>query len=95
MYPWGYTKTPPESKDEVIMSDLVQTMARQNQYKAGQISTTIYIAKGSSADYFYWKKNTQAIAVELANQKVPPYGKIPSIVNEAREMIWTFLEHFN
>jgi hypothetical protein len=95
MFPWGYTTSPPESRDEVVFNDLVQTMARENEYTAGQISTTIYIAKGSSADYFYWKKKTQAIAVELSNQKVPIYSSIPKVVNEAREMVWTFLEHFN
>jgi hypothetical protein len=95
MFPWGYTENPPGPKDQVLLSDLVQAMARENQYKAGQISTTIYVAKGSSADYFYWKKNTQAIAVELADQKVPPFNAIPKVITEAREMMWTFLEHFN
>jgi predicted deacylase len=95
MFPWAYKSTPPESSDAVVMEDLVQRMAKENQYKAGQISTTIYVAKGSSADYFYWKKKTQAIAVELTNQKVPAFKTIPKIVNEAREMVWTFLEHFN
>lgn len=95
MFPWAYKSTPPEDKDEVLMKDLVQSMARENKYKAGQISTTIYVAKGSSADYFYWKKQTQAIAVELSNQKVPAYNTIPKVVDEAREMVWTFLEHFN
>ncbi|MDD4975120.1 MAG: M14 family zinc carboxypeptidase [Bacteriovorax sp.] len=95
MFPWGYTESAPSPKDEVLLKDLVQSMARDNRYTAGQISTTIYIAKGSSADYFYWKKNTQAIAVELADQKVPAYNAIPKVVTEAREMMWTFLEHFN
>jgi predicted deacylase len=95
MFPWGYTEKSPVAKDEVVMDDLVKSMARENQYKAGQISTTIYIAKGSSADYFYWKKNTQAIAVELGDQKIPPYASIAKITNESREMMWTFLEHFN
>ena len=95
MFPWAYKSTPPDSKDEVLMKDLVLSMARENQYKAGQISTTIYVAKGSSADYFYWMKQTQAIAVELSNQKVPSYNTIPKVVDEAREMVWTFLEHFN
>lgn len=95
MFPWGYTNKAPDSKDEVVFSDLVRGMARENQYTAGQISTTIYIAKGSSADYFYWKKNTQAIAVELTDEKVPPYSSITKVVDEAREMTWTFLEHFN
>lgn len=95
MFPWGYTEQSPDSKDEVVLNDLVHSMARDNLYTAGQISTTIYVAKGSSADYYYWKKNTQAIAVELTNSKVPPYSSIGKVVNEARELTWTFLEHFN
>jgi Zinc carboxypeptidase len=95
MYPWGYTRKSPDKADEVVFSDLVNSMARDNNYKAGQISTTIYVAKGSSADYFYWKSKTKAIAVEVGTQKIPDYSKIPSIVNESREMMWTFLENIN
>lgn len=95
MYPWGYTKKAPPAADEVGFKDIVQTMARDNQYEAGQISTTIYVAEGSSADYFYWKAGTRAIAAELGREKIPSYSKIPAIVNESREMIWSFLEYFN
>jgi hypothetical protein len=95
MYPWGYTKKAPDAADEVIFRDVVNSMARENQYEAGQISTTIYVAKGSSSDYFYWKSKTKAFAAELGNQKIPDYNKIPAIVTEAREMIWTFLENIN
>jgi predicted deacylase len=95
MYPWGYTATAPASSDVVVMSDLVNDMAKDNQYTAGQISTTIYVAKGNSADYYYWTKKTRAIAVEIGKDKVPSYLKIPSIVNESREMIFKFIESFN
>ncbi len=95
MYPWGYTTTAPNGTDASIMQNLVQDMAHDNQYAAGQISTTIYIAKGSSADYYYWKKKTRAIAVEIGNEKVPKYSKIPNVVNESREMIFKFIESFN
>jgi hypothetical protein len=95
MYPWAYTRQAPASKDEVSFKDIVQSMAKDNQYEAGQISTTIYIAPGSSADYFYWKSGTKGIAAELGREKVPSYSKVPSIVNESREMVWTFLEYFN
>ena len=95
MYPWGYTKKSPAAGDVVTFKDLVQTMARDNQYTAGQISTTIYVAEGSSADYFYWKTGTKAIAAELGREKIPHYSKIPTIVNESSEMIWSFLEYFN
>lgn len=95
MYPWGFTKKSPDAADMVTFKDLVQTMAKDNQYTAGQISTTIYVAEGSSADYFYWKTGTKAIAAELGREKIPHYSKIPSVVNESREMIWSFLEYFN
>lgn len=95
MYPWAYTKKAPASSDEVMFKDLVQAMARDNRYDAGQISTTIYVAPGSSADYFYWKSGTKAIAAELGREKIPSYNKIPNVVNEAREMVWSFLESFN
>ena len=96
MYPWGYTKKAPENNGDVVgFKDLVLSMAKENQYKTGQISTTIYVAEGSSADYFYWKSGTKAIAIEIGREKIPSYSKIPSIVNESREMIWTFLEYFN
>lgn len=95
MYPWAYTKKSPRPADVVIFKDLVASMSKDNQYKAGQISTTIYIAEGSSADYFYWKTSTKAIAIEIGSEKIPHWDKIPTITNEAREMIWTFLEYFN
>lgn len=95
MYPWAYTKKVPDAKDEVGFKDLVQTMAKDNQYTAGQISKTIYVAEGSSADYYYWKSGTRAVAAELGREKIPHYSKIPAIVKESREMIWTFLEYFN
>jgi predicted deacylase len=95
MYPWGYTTLAPASADSVVMNDLVLDMAKENNYTAGQISTTIYVAKGSSADYYYWNKKTRAIAVEIGNEKVPNYSKIPSMVNESREMIFRFIESFN
>lgn len=95
MFPWSYTKNAPEAGDDIGFKDLVQTMARDNGYESGQISKTIYVAKGSSADYFYWKNGAKAIAVEIGSQKIPDYSRIPMIANEAREMLWSFFEFFN
>lgn len=95
MYPWAYTKKVPTASDEVTFKDLVLSMSKENRYTAGQISKTIYVAEGSSADYFYWKSGTRALAAELGKEKIPHYSKIPAIVLESREMIWTFLEYFN
>lgn len=94
MYPWAYTREAPAADDERNFDYLVKSMAELNGYKAGQISKVIYVAKGSSADYYYWKNKTVAIAVELTTTKVPSYSKVPEVVAEAREMIWRFIENF-
>jgi hypothetical protein len=94
MYPWGYTRTAPAVSDEKEFKDIVEKMSHQNNYRAGQISTTIYIAEGNSADYFYWKNKTRAIDVEIADDKMPDTPTIPAIVEESREMMWNFIEHF-
>ena len=93
MYPWAYTKKAPDASDVVTFRDLMVSMSKENLYKTGQISTAIYVAEGSSADYFYWKNGTKAIAAEIGREKIPHWNKIPVITNESREMIWTFLEY--
>lgn len=95
MYPWAFTRKAPTESDVLGFKDLVRTMAKDNQYDVGQISTTIYVAEGSSCDYFYWKSGTRAIAVEIGREKIPHASKIPAIVKESREMVWSFLEYFN
>ena len=60
MFPWAYTKDSPPSEDESNFQYLTNSMAEINKYQAGQISKIIYVAKGSSADYYYWKNKTFA-----------------------------------
>jgi hypothetical protein len=94
MYPWGYTDiTPKSSTDVSIMSDIVSSMARENDYQHGQISTTIYVAKGNSADYYYWKNQTRAIAVEIGDDKIPPISKLSNYLDETHEMFFKFMEY--
>lgn len=93
MYPWGYTKNAPESASDVsVMSTIVERMSHENNYEHGQISTTIYVAKGNSADYYYWKNKTLAIAVEIGDDKIPPIAKLDQYVKESREMLYQFIE---
>jgi len=94
MYPWAYTQQPVGSADHERFETLVKDMAVDNQYAAGQISKVIYVAKGSSADYYYWKHQTTAIAVEIGHSKVPPTSDIPRLVDELSETTWRFVEHF-
>jgi hypothetical protein len=95
MYPWAYTEDALDNgNDRSNFQSLTDDLALENHYKHGSIAETIYVAQGSSVDYYYWKFGTQALAVELATTKVPPANAIPSVVNEAREMVWSFIEHF-
>ena len=94
MFPWAYTATPPSNDDVQTFSALGNEMAAVNGYEVGQISRIIYVAKGSSADYYYWKKGTVAYGIEMTTSKAPPSSRIPGVVTEGREMLWKFIEHF-
>ena len=94
MFPWGYSKQKIRANEYSILDELTKKMAKKNRYKHGAISKVIYVAKGNSADYYFWKNNSKAIAVELSTSKSPSSSKIPSIVKEAEEMLWTYFEHF-
>lgn len=92
MYPWGFTTKAPAVEDIPVFDSIVAEMSRENHYKSGQISTTIYVARGSSADYYYWKNKTKAIAVEIGKQKIPRIEKLPEILTETNEMFYRFFE---
>lgn len=94
MFPWAYTKTSPPKDDETNFQYLTNSMAEINKYEAGQISKIIYVAKGSSADYYYWKNRTFALGIELSTSKAPPFVAVPKVIEESKEMIWRFIEHF-
>ena len=67
-------------------------MAEENNYRNGQISEIIYIARGSSSDYFYWNKGTMAFAYEVGYSKAPSSDQIPKIIDEVKESTWRFIE---
>lgn len=92
MFPWGYTTKAPDAQDVPVFETVVAEMSRENNYKHGQISTTIYVARGSSADYYYWKNKTKALAVEIGKEKIPRIEKLPAILKETEEMFYRFYE---
>ncbi len=94
MFPWGY------SDDEVRASalgefeTLTKSMSKVNGYRTGQISHILYTAEGSSADYYFDKKGTIALGIEIGKTHTPTPANIPSAVKSQRESTWVFLEHF-
>lgn len=92
MYPWAYTYASVPEPDRLIFDDLAKKMSAANSYRYGPISKVIYVAKGSSADYYYWQHNTYAMAVEIGRNKAPHPNEIPKAVNSQAESTWRFLE---
>ena len=90
MYPWAYTYQ--GIPNETPLDQLTTKMASYNGYAHGQISKVIYVAKGSSADYYYWKKKTMALGIEIGSSYAPPTGQIPQMIQDNLESTWTFVE---
>lgn len=90
MYPWGYTRD--SVPNESAFNKLTKDMAQFNQYSYGQISKIIYVAKGSSADYFYWKHASRAIASEVGNSKIPHGAEITRVIAENMDAAIHFIE---
>lgn len=90
MYPWGYTKQSLESSLATILEQLTSKMASLNGYSHGQISKVLYIAQGSSADYYCWKFKTKALGIEISQDGSSTL--IPKMIEENAEPTWAFVE---
>jgi len=94
LYPWGYTRDRLDSNWLKIFDPLTEKMAKTNDYGYGPISEVMYIARGSSCDYFFWKNKTVSIAVETGDQKSPDPSEFPKYIHEQEESTWMFIESF-
>ena len=95
MYPWAYTYDDIDSRDRDRLEELTARMAETNGFAHGPIASTIYVAAGSSADYYYWKHRTQALAIEVSHNKASSDPKAPeAIIQENLQSTWLFIESF-
>jgi carboxypeptidase T len=94
MYPWAYTRSSIPDEDKVKLHRITQSMAETNDYAYGPISEVIYIAPGSSADYYYWRTRSMSIAVEIGKSKVPNPNNFPAIFESQSESTLRFIESF-
>lgn len=94
MYPWAYTYDPIAADAEVKLDGLTTRMAETNDYVHGPISKVIYVAPGSSCDYYFWKTGSQSVAIEMGRDKVPAPREIPAYVKAQAESTWRFIEAF-
>lgn len=94
MYPWAYTTTPLPAAAKGAFEELTGKMAKTNSYEHGQIAEVIYVAQGSSCDYYYWRWKTLALAVEMGLDKAPNPKELAQYINEQRASTQIFLESF-
>ena len=94
MFPWGYTKEAPPIQTQKVFEDVTKKMATTNAYTYGQISRVIYVAKGSSADFYFWKFNALSLGIEIGDSKAPVSAKIGKYTLEQSESTWLFLDYF-
>ena len=94
MYPWAYTRSPVDADSAARFHKLTADMAATNRYTYGPISEVIYIAPGSSADYYFWKKHAISLGIEIGDSKVPDPTQFPTYFQSQAESTWRFIESF-
>jgi len=94
MRPWGYTRDAPadESRLQSIgdASAAAISRVRGRTYRSGRIAIIIYVASGSSADYFYGDHKINAFALELSTSFILPPAEIKPCGAENFEGIKVF-----
>ncbi len=94
MFPWAYTYEHIDAEDFAEHDHLTEAMAEENGFEHGTIAETIYLAPGSSADYYYWKRKTVSIAIEVSHNFAATGDGLTDIITENTESTWRFIEHF-
>lgn len=94
MYPWAYTRDSVAADVKARFHALTGHMAETNRYAYGPIAEVIYIAPGSSADYYFWQRQSVSLAVEIGGSKVPPPSEFDTYYRSQEESTWRFLDSF-
>lgn len=94
MYPWAYTHEPVEPAYAQAFHSLTGHMAQANNYTFGPISDVIYVAPGSSADFYFWQKKTLSLGIEIGHTKIPDPAEFPENFKSQEESTWRFIESF-
>lgn len=95
MYPWGYTHASIPQEDKNLFEAVTSKMAATNGSRHGPIADVIYVAQGSSADYYYWKSGAFSLGIEVGDSKAPRASQIPQYVKDQAESTWIYLDSFH
>lgn len=94
MYPWAYTYQHVEAAAGERFNKVTGDMASTNHYTFGPISEVIYVAPGSSADYYFWQGHSFSLGIEIGRTKAPSPSQFASYVESQTESTWRFIESF-
>ncbi len=95
MYPWAYTDESIPAADLPKFEKISNILAQDTGFQAGQISQILYIAVGSSADYWYWQHGTLALGFEMGGEDfAPDPSELPQLINETLPALYHFIENF-
>jgi hypothetical protein len=96
MRPWGWSTAAPA--DEEKMKRIGDAAAasisrvRGRTYRSGRISIIIYVASGSSADWFYGEHKVLSWALELGTSFTMPISEIRPVGTENMEGMKTLAQ---
>jgi predicted deacylase len=94
MYPWAYTSQRPDPVDEAKFKAISRAMAQDTGYNDGQIVDVFGVAKGSSADYWYWKHRSISLGYEMGGAFLPASRDLPRAFDRDTQAILRFIESF-
>lgn len=92
-YPWSYQQQPvSDASDRQAFQTVAAAMGRAAGYQFGQIPQVLYIAQGSSGDWYYWQRQALAFVIEIGNEKIPATSTWPARFRENLAAYKAFLK---
>jgi carboxypeptidase T len=94
MYPWAYTSARPPEEDVRRFQEIGRVMANDTGYNFGQISDVFGIAKGSSADYWYWKAKSLSFGYEISGHLAKDRAELDELFRGNQQALMHFIDYF-
>jgi hypothetical protein len=91
-YPWSYQRQPLSNEsDRQAHQRIAAAMGRAASYRSGQIPDVLYVAQGTSGDWYYWQRNALAFVIEIGDEKIPSPTTWPQRFRENTSAYKVFL----
>jgi hypothetical protein len=98
LWPWSYTSSPPQGLEAMLQvgENMRQAMVQHgwHDYTNGQASTTLYVASGTSKDYFFDEHGALSCTIELRDKGQHGFLLPESAIYDSQEEAWAGLRPF-